>query len=365
MADTIKCPACSGNLLFDAESQKLVCEFCGSSFLPGEFKNDEVSNQLTEEKAAEDSIIEVSPDNSNADTHKANMQEIVCNSCGASLLTDKNTSATFCSFCGSPALSVQNLTKEFKPKYIIPFTISKGKAKEGFLKWCKGGRLAPFGFASDKNIEKMIGLYVPFWLFDAKARMNRVFEATTKETKTSGDQQITTTRYYDLIRVGNFAWEHVPLDGETKIDAALMEAIEPYDFSKMVDYDYTYIPGFYADAYDLKADDLTKRAEDRFKKYLEEEFTSTIGKYKTVKKKTDRSSLQGMRVDYALLPVWFLNYKYEGQDFTFVMNGQTGEVAGVPPVSKLKKILIYFACLAVFTLIIKIIVGLALGGYVG
>ena len=34
--------------------------------------------------------------------------------------------------------------------------------------------------------------------------------------------------------------------------------------------------------------------------------------------------------------MWFLNYKYKGKDFMFVMNGQTGKFAGILPVNKVK-----------------------------
>jgi hypothetical protein len=35
-----------------------------------------------------------------------------------------------------------------------------------------------------------------------------------------------------------------------------------------------------------------------------------------------------------MLPVWFLSYNYKGRVYEFAVNGQTGKLAGTPPLSK-------------------------------
>ena len=107
MSDThsYKCPHCGGNLVYSVEEQLLVCSFCG--------------NGITAEKLSLLSRINP-PDQGEADEDE-DRQEITCNSCGAKIIADKNTSATFCAFCGSPSLVTQRLTKRFRPDYVIPF----------------------------------------------------------------------------------------------------------------------------------------------------------------------------------------------------------------------------------------------------
>lgn len=39
------------------------------------------------------------------------------------------------------------------------------------------------------------------------------------------------------------------------------------------------------------------------------------------------------KVHYALLPVWMLHTKWNGKDFLFAMNGQTGRLVGDLPMS--------------------------------
>lgn len=369
MADTIKCPNCSANLRFDADLGRLVCDFCGADFAV-----DALDTKVDELEREEEKIPEqpapAEPVTSEAQMEEDmsdQMQEFVCNACGATVVADRNTSASFCAFCGSPALVGQRLTNEFKPRYIIPFKYGREKAVNKFFQWCKGGRLTPVGFVSDKNIEKLTGLYVPFWLYHIDGKMDIKAKATKSSSVTTGNKTVTTTSFYEIIREGKYTWDKIPLDAETRIDDALMEAIEPYDFKDIVDYDYKYIPGFFADRYDLKSDskELHDRILARSKAYMNEEYKSSIKKYTTCKLVSDNSGFMEPVAEYALLPVWFLHYRYLGKDYNFAMNGQTGEVAGVPPTSVVKKVVIFSVALAVLTIITKIIVGLILGGYVG
>ena len=51
------------------------------------------------------------------------------------------------------------------------------------------------------------------------------------------------------------------------------------------------------------------------------------------------------RQDYALLPVWLLSTQWNGQNFLFAVNGQSGEMTGNLPVDRTKQIIwniIYF-----------------------
>ena len=372
MADTIKCPNCTANLVFDADTQKLVCDFCGASFLPDELtfipeetkdhpeemKKPEETSEVSSEKAApsEEEAPEISTDD---------YSQFVCNACGAAVITDKTTSASFCAFCGSPALIGQRLTNEFRPKYIIPFAYGREKAIQKFYSWCKGGRYTPISFVSDKNIEKLTGLYVPFWLFDIDGHMDFSGTGIDVNVVSTGSKTVTTTKYYDVKRKGTHHWQRIPLDAETKIDDKLMEAIEPFNYKGLRNYDFKYIPGFFADTYDLEPKDLDQRIRDRAKAYMKEEFKLSTKNYDRMSDVKDNSTYGEPKAELALLPVWFLSYKYLGKKYQFAMNGQSGEVAGTPPISMVKRFILFSVLLAVLAVITKIIVGLMLGGYVG
>lgn len=389
MADTIKCPNCGSNLKFDPDSQKLACDFCGASFDPSLFQDNVrelTADEVRAEQAAqaqtaaqpapsdaqpvEEVVTEVSEaigpseqvQTTAPDSHQEDQVEFVCNACGARVVTDKNTSATFCAFCGSPALVGQRLTNEFRPQYMIPFKVSRKKAEEAFLKWAGGGKWTPFGFVSKQNITKLTGLYVPFWLFNIKAHID--VEASAEDVSYSGSY--CTTKYYSVTRQGDVEWKNIPLDGETRIDDLLMEAIEPFNFDKLIPYDYDYIPGFYADRFDQDAQALASRATARGISGMDGIIKDSIGKkYDRHRIKKNRSTITAMEANYALLPVWFMAYKYHNKMYYFAMNGQTGEVAGKVPVSTVKKTGFFFVALAIAAVIARLILGIFMRGIWG
>ena len=151
-------------------------------------------------------------------------------------------------------------------------------------------------------------------------------EGTGDKVSYSGNNQITETFEFD--RKANLRWSHVPLDGETRVDDALMEAIEPFDFKGLIPYDYRYLPGFYADRYDQSPQDLAARATKRGMEGIDKAIKDSLkGKYDRYRIKKNMSKINSMDAYYALLPVWFLSYKYRNKFYYFTMNGQTGEVA--------------------------------------
>ncbi len=370
MADTIKCPNCGSNLTLNADTQKLECPNCGSSFDPAELSGITVGE--LEAKPAEptdpaqnvQSAAEQVQEQAQAGQQQTQPEqtEFVCNACGAKLITDAHTSATFCAFCGSPALVGKRLTEQFQPQYMIPFKYSRKSAEEAFFKWAGKGKWTPFGFASKKSLEKMTGLYVPFWLFNIDGTIEA--SGTGDKIHYSGDDEIIET--FDFERNAKVRWTNVPLDGETRIDDLLMEAIEPFDFNALIPYDYKYLPGFYADRYDQSPQDLAARATKRGLDGIDAALKGSLkGVYDKYRLKKNLSRIDAMEANYALLPVWFMSYKYRNKYYYFAMNGQTGEVAGKIPVSPVKKMMLFFIVLGILAVITRFVLGLIMRGFWG
>ena len=368
MADTLKCPNCGSNLTLNADTGLLDCPNCGSSFDPQKLA---VTVEELEAKQAEPTDPSQAPAQPDAQAQaqgEAQPQEapeqteFVCNACGAKLVTDSHTAATFCAFCGSPALVGKRLTEQFQPQYMIPFKYSRKSAEEAFIQWAGKGKWTPFGFVSKKNVQKMTGLYVPFWLFNINATIDAKGTATKSHYR--GDDEIVES--FNFERKAQLYWNNVPLDGETRIDDALMEAIEPFDFEALMPYDYRYLPGFYADRYDQTPQDLSGRATKRGIDGINQALNSSLkGTYDRFTIKENLSRIDSMEANYALLPVWFLSYKYRNKYYYFAMNGQTGEVAGQVPVSPVKKMMFFFIVLGILAVITRFALGLIMRGFWG
>ena len=312
---TYKCPNCGGNLVYSAEEKALLCSFCGNAIVPEKL---ELLSQIN------------SPDQGDADENE-DRQEILCNSCGAKIIADNNTSATFCAFCGSPSLVTQRLTKRFRPDYVIPFKITKDEALTKIKEFAKRGKYAPRHFFVDKNITKITGIYVPFWLMSSRCCM---------DVKGVGyKEDLKTTRKYSVSSYIDIGVKNVPFDGAINMRDQLMESLEPFDCSELVDYNGSYLQGYYAQRYDLSAQKLTDRILARLHKYSEQAAAESLKGYSRFDFFSSTVGIGELEQKYALFPVWLLTYEYGGLKYQIAVNGQTGKTDGYLPVDKVKKYL--------------------------
>jgi hypothetical protein len=70
------------------------------------------------------------------------------------------------------------------------------------------------------------------------------------------------------------------------------------------------------------------------KNSAESAFARTVTGYTTVSPRYTNIRLKSGGVRYALLPVWLLSTSWQGQNFIFAMNGQTGKFTGDLPLDK-------------------------------
>ena len=160
------------------------------------------------------------------------------------------------------------------------------------------------------------------------------YKGTKIRTWTDGKFSYTETNFYDIIRGGTLGFERVPVDGSSKMDDTLMESLEPYNFSEAVDFQTAYLAGYLADKYDVTAEQSIERANERIKRTTEQVFAQTVQGYNAVMPQQSMISLNNARASYALYPVWLLNTTWNGQKYTFAMNGQTGKFVGDLPTDK-------------------------------
>ena len=186
-----------------------------------------------------------------------------------------------------------------------------------------GKRLLPKVFKSQNHIEEIKGVYVPFWLFDTDAKAKIRYRATTVRTWSDSEYDYTETSHFMVHRGGSIGFERVPVDGSSKMADDLMESIEPYNFEDAVDFQTAYLAGYMADKYDVTAEQSIERANERVKQSTEDVFADTVTGYAT-----------NGKAKYALYPVWMLTTSWNGNNYIFAMNGQTGKFVGDLPVDK-------------------------------
>ena len=326
-----KCPCCGGAIEFNAKLQKMKCPYCDTEF------ETEALQAYEEDKAVQEE------DQLNWDTkagrewqdgEESTLSSYVCKSCGGELVCDENTAATSCPYCGNPIVLTGRISGTLKPDYVIPFRLDKKAAKEALRNYIKGKKMVPKLFKDENHLDEIKGIYVPFWLFDADAQAHIRYRATRIHTWADRNYTYTRTSHFAVIRDGEVGFRQVPVDGSSKMQDDLMESIEPFDFSRALDFETAYLAGYLADKYDVSADDSISRANDRIRKSTSDAFASTVHGYAAVTQEQASIKLNNSQAKYALYPVWLLNTSWNGKNYTFAMNGQTGKFVGDLPLDK-------------------------------
>ena len=326
-----KCPCCDGAIEFDSKTQKMVCPYCGSEFEMDALQayDEELNNQ-----PQENMTWDTSAGGEWQEGEAEGLRIYTCSTCGGEIVADETTGASACPFCGNPVIMTGQFAGALKPDLVIPFKVDKKAAVAALQNHYKGKPLLPKVFKDQNHIQEVKGVYVPVWLFDTDADAYVRYKATRTRSWSDSEYRYTETSHFAVVRAGGIGFENVPVDGSTKMDDTLMESIEPFDISEAVDFQTAFLSGYLADKYDVDADASIGRANERIKVSTAEAFASTVQGYTSVVPVSSTINLQNGRARYALYPVWILTTQWNGQKFTFGVNGQTGKIAGDLPMDK-------------------------------
>ncbi len=322
-----KCPNCNADLKFNPDTQKLDCEFCMSSFTI-----DEVKNACAEaENSIPDEVLEEERQEFEEHTNLYH-----CKSCGAEIMADDQQTALFCYYCHNPVILSGKMGGKYRPSKVIGFKLNRDKAVKLFKSWVAKRRFVPDDFKSEQQVEKITGLYVPFWVADCKIKAN--YHATGKKIRSwsTGNYRYTETKEFRVDRCADVVMQGIPADGETKIDDLLMESIEPYDYKELQPFSMSYLSGFFADKYDVDEAGVFPRIRDRATAASRKVITDSVTGYNSVVVMSEHYDILKTDWSYIMLPVWFMTYRYNDQIYEFAINGQTGKLAGTPPLNKKK-----------------------------
>ena len=327
-----KCPCCDGAIEFNSTVQKMKCPYCDTEF---EVADILAYNEATADQPKEDELQWNSAAGGEWQEGETDgMRVYTCNTCGGQIIGDETTGATECPFCSNPVVMSGAFAGDLKPDLVIPFKLDKKAAMEALRKHYNGKKLLPKVFKDENRIKEIKGVYVPFWLFDAQAEGFARYKATRVRTWSDSRYRYVETNYYNVVRAGELGFGGVPVDGSTKMDDAMMESIEPFDLSEGVDFQTAYLAGYFADKYDVDAQSSMERAGERIKESTAQAFAQTVHGYHSVVPVSTNIRLKNSAAKYALFPVWLLNTKWNGETYTFAMNGQTGKMVGDLPMDK-------------------------------
>ena len=366
---SFKCPYCDGELIFDPATGQYKCEYCISKFTQAELEKVAKEQGIETQKASGQSETGSFTDSAKKEASgqaaygkepEQDGQAVVynCPSCGAEIVTDATTAATFCYYCHNPVILGGRLEGNYLPDKIIPFEITKEQAIKKFLAFVEKKKFIPKAFFSKKQIEKITGVYFPYWNYNADVVSDLQASAKRIRTWTTGDRRYTETKFYHVERQGNVSLTNISENALKKANGKLALGLMPYHFDKMQEFHMGYLSGFMAEKRDIEKESIKQHMQEEVKKYAEIMVRNTIDGYDTVSVENSKLKFNKENWQYCLLPVWTITYKgKDGKIYYYSMNGQTGEVCGELPVDRAKAARVSIAVSAVIS-----ILGL-LGGY--
>ena len=343
-----ECPACGGAMEFNPKTQKIKCPYCDSEFDVKDYIANHNSSSTGEAADEYNSSATTSDDNQPLFIYK-------CGSCGGEILATESQGSMKCPFCSNNVAVSEKFTGEFKPDAIIPFKLTKEDAMKTYREHVKSARLVPKVFLDENHIDEIKGVYVPFWLYNATQSFDGNYEATKVRSWQDSRYQYTETKYYNVQRSGTEDFENVPVDGSKEMPDDLMESLEPFDISTMVPFNMGYLAGFLANKYNVTAEANKPRALDRMKASIALDFQQTISGYSSIRPLSENVGTIKESHRYALYPVYVLNTTWQGKNYLFAMNGQSGKFVGNLPFSMAQALKYYIPISALSALAIYIL----------
>ena len=345
-----KCKFCGAELYWNAEAGCLKCDYCESTYQPSDFDDATQSEVVITEKPME-------PIYTNT-TKEEKMVKYECKTCGGEVVTTETTMATICPYCGEAVSITSKSIGNFRPQLLIPFEQSKDSIIQAYKNYVNRSLLTPKSFKKENVVEKIQGLFSPFNLHTVCEHAKHRFSAETISTTRRGDDRITHHRVYDLAIIADGKFERIPTDGAKRLDDALMDSLEPFEYSALVPYNPAFMAGFLAEQIDEDDDKMSVRAEARSKSGMTEKAMAAFHGYQDLRLINEEHEVKEHIKEYVMLPIWLLNVKHGGENYQFAVNGQTGKVVGKLPMDIKKLILMLLGAFVASDIIIGTIIGI-------
>jgi hypothetical protein len=313
-----------------------------------------------------------------AEVAAAPKKYIQCNTCGAHITTDLDQRSYTCPFCDSKYVQeyTQEQTGRQPPEFVIGFAVTPEQAMEKFRTWITSNSLfRPGDLETALADDKMRGVYLPFWRFTMlatsrwSARIGEYWYRTETYTTTdSKGNRVTRTRrvqeteWWPLSGGHHMYHRDYLVSGSKGLPQKEALRINPFNLPALKRYNSTFIAGWVTEEYSIEREqaqaiceqEFHRREEAAIKAFLPGDTHSDLRVMTNFSHKTS---------DLCLLPMYLLSYRYRDKVFRFLVNGQTGKIAGDKPwswkriTSAVVVSLVLLAIIIIFLLVIAGILG--------
>lgn len=320
------CPKCGGKMTFASDRRALTCGYCG--------------NKMWEYEAIKAGALVREQDFAatlpTARAHRWQLptaRTLTCQGCGATITLPPLQIAATCPFCGSAHIVTATEVNELiQPEGVLPFQFDAGTAARHIREWLERQRFRPGDLNEAAAIDTPRGVYLPFWTFDIGGEVK--WNAMVLERQGDSSRWVPRTGN-DLVYENDLL-----IPASHSLPAELLNDLIDFDTKALAPYSSDSLADWSAEVYRIAMADASLVARQRVLNQSKKQVRD-----RTLGGETVRDlgfSTAGIAIEsykLALLPVWVAGYRYKGQHYRVVVNGQTGTPAGQVPRSGLGKLM--------------------------
>jgi hypothetical protein len=236
-------------------------------------------------------------------------------------------------------------------------------ALEKYRSWLNGLWFAPGDLKKMQNLpDKVKGIYLPFWTFDAQTRSfyrgERGIDRTVTEpysVTVNGKSEVrhrtrVETDWYPASGSVEHFFDDVVMVAHTALPDAKLDALQPWNLADIRPFTDDYLRGYVVESYNIGLEDSFSGAKKKMDATIYSLVGADIGGDRQRIHSID-SEYNDLTFKHLLLPVYVSAYRFKNKSYTFLINGQTGKVVGDRPYSAAKIALLVVAILIVVALI--------------
>ncbi|WP_394748507.1 DNA helicase PriA [Spongiimicrobium salis] len=356
MEETLKseqkkaCANCGAELKFKPGSHQLKCEYCGHEEFIEQAKSSFEELEL-------EHYLKAVGDNAYTET----IDLLHCKNCGANQHVEENYKSLGCVYCGEPLIK-EDSEKEgwILPGALVPFQMDKRKARGIFKTWVNGVWFAPNKLKrAALDPEAIHGLYIPYWTFDANLyaayqgqRGDYYYETQRYKTKNGVQtRQVRKTRWsYASGNVNGFV-DDILINASEKKRRDIPSKIAHWNLKELAVFNSKYLSGFVTEKYTISLKEGHYQSFQKAKQIAHNWIRRDIG---GDTQRIDQADIKltDETFKHILLPVYISSYRYNGKEYQFYINGQTGNISGTHPYSFWKIFFLVFFIVLVIVLIV-------------
>lgn len=350
--ETKPCPNCGARTVYNPDMKRLFCEYCHGNW---------ELDITPAEKAKENDYLEAANRENEDWTDKK--ITIECKSCGAVTEYAATVQSTTCPYCDSVHIVENELTKKtIAPSHLIPFMFGEETARGKFSQFLRSKWLAPRALKKLAKLEKMKGVYYPYWTYDSEtfskytADSGKDYTVTVRKTRIENGKTVsynateTRTKWTRVSGDYSFFADDVLVNSTNEAVVRLCGRVEPFDHSALIPYNPQFLAGFAAQRYTVGLVDGFELAKAKIARMIEGGIESEVKRVYHADRVANinfSTRYDNIKFKHILLPLWISSYHYKDKMYQYIVNGQTGKASGEAPLSPIKVTLLVLVVIAV------------------